>query len=310
MDHQPQPLVVSRGSTTIRGVPRGTSPKGRAGWPFLLYDAFTFRDELDILEIRLHELDAVVDRFVLVEATKTFSGVHRELVWDKAQEEKRFAAFRDRMTYVPCRNLPYASNPWDTEKLQRNLIRLGLGLADPSDVVMISDVDEIPSEAAVRRAVRLPMPGVFEQDLFYYWLNCRRPDPWVHGTKIVPIGQLIGPQHLREYPGCFHIRDGGWHFSYMGGVARILEKLRDFSHQEYNEPRFRNEEWIQEQMEAGKDLFGRPDQRWEFLEGVGHCPRYVREHPEKFQGMVRHFLGMGVEGETSKGKIVRLHEGH
>ena len=39
-----------------------------------LFDCFTFFNELDPLELRLRELDALVHRFVLVEAPQTFTG--------------------------------------------------------------------------------------------------------------------------------------------------------------------------------------------------------------------------------------------
>jgi hypothetical protein len=39
----------------------------------MIYDCFTFFNELELLELRLHELAGVVDKFVLVEATQTHS---------------------------------------------------------------------------------------------------------------------------------------------------------------------------------------------------------------------------------------------
>ena len=39
----------------------------------MIYDCFTFFNELDILELRLQLLYDVVDKFVLVESTKTHS---------------------------------------------------------------------------------------------------------------------------------------------------------------------------------------------------------------------------------------------
>ena len=39
----------------------------------MIYDCFPFNNELDILEIRLNILNDVVDKFILVEASKTQS---------------------------------------------------------------------------------------------------------------------------------------------------------------------------------------------------------------------------------------------
>ena len=42
--------------------------------------AFSFFNELDLLELRLHELNKVVDYFVLVEATLTHSGWNKPII--------------------------------------------------------------------------------------------------------------------------------------------------------------------------------------------------------------------------------------
>ena len=45
----------------------------------MIYDCFAFFNELDLLEIRLNALDEVVDRFVLVEATRTFQKKEKQI---------------------------------------------------------------------------------------------------------------------------------------------------------------------------------------------------------------------------------------
>ena len=47
-----------------------------------VYDCFTFNNEYDVLKIRLNELSSVVDRFVVVEGTRTFSGINKKLTFD------------------------------------------------------------------------------------------------------------------------------------------------------------------------------------------------------------------------------------
>ena len=59
----------------------------------MIYDAFPFLDELELLELRLKELAAVVDRHILVESTLTFQGTPKPLYY--AENERRFANFRD-----------------------------------------------------------------------------------------------------------------------------------------------------------------------------------------------------------------------
>ncbi|MCM7854200.1 hypothetical protein M8S88_13425, partial [Enterobacter hormaechei] len=45
----------------------------------MIYDCFLYYDEDMLLDIRLHTLADVVDRFVIVEATHSFTGIPREL---------------------------------------------------------------------------------------------------------------------------------------------------------------------------------------------------------------------------------------
>src|SRR5271166_7173061 len=108
-----------------------------------------FRDELDILECRFLELDAVVDRFVIVEGDATHQGAKKESVF--TQHQARFAHWQDRIVHVmaPLADL-FDGNAWSTENRQREYIRSGLADAKPDDLVIVSDVDEIPTEESVR----------------------------------------------------------------------------------------------------------------------------------------------------------------
>ena len=115
----------------------------------MLYDCFTFYNELDLLEVRLHEHNAAVDRFVLVEARQTFQGVPKDLVFEK--NKQRFAPFLDKIIHVIIDfpehiALNYYKNSnaaWNREFFQRDAMAQGLAAAQPNDLIMVSDVDEI-----------------------------------------------------------------------------------------------------------------------------------------------------------------------
>ena len=64
----------------------------------MVYDCFSFFNELDLLEIRLNVLKDVVDKFVLVEATRTHTGAEKSLYFK--ENEARFSAFRDRIVHI------------------------------------------------------------------------------------------------------------------------------------------------------------------------------------------------------------------
>src|SRR4051812_40271897 len=115
-----------------------------------LCDCFTFYNELDILEIRLRELYDVVDRFVLVEATHTHKGDPKPLHY--ATNRARFASWNDKIRHIVIGDLPVGDNLAAIRRRemgQRNAILLGLMDAQDDDIVLISDVDEIPRKSAV-----------------------------------------------------------------------------------------------------------------------------------------------------------------
>ena len=51
-----------------------------------IIDCFIFYNEMKMLEFRLKELNDVVDFFVLVESTKTFTGNDKELFFEQNKE--------------------------------------------------------------------------------------------------------------------------------------------------------------------------------------------------------------------------------
>ena len=80
------------------------------------FDCFMFRDELDMLEMRLHELDGQVDRHVIVESPFTHRGIAKPLVFDANKE--RFRPWLDRITYLVAD--PDMAMPWAREHAQRD----------------------------------------------------------------------------------------------------------------------------------------------------------------------------------------------
>src|ERR1700733_5689923 len=137
----------------------------------MIYDCFTFFNELDVLEIRLHVLADVVDRFVLVEARQTFQRGSKPLYYRDNLD--RFKSFADRIEHIVVDEFPPgASGPFDCEFWQRNSIRLGIQNAAIGDTIMISDVDEIPKPECVIAAASRGGVTIFRQLMFSYFLNC------------------------------------------------------------------------------------------------------------------------------------------
>lgn len=226
----------------------------------MVYDCFTFFNELDLLEIRLNVLKNVVDKFVLVESDRTFTNRPKPLYYQENKE--RFNEFADRIIHIAVTDHPQFKTPWHFESYQRNAIARGLGDAKADDTIIVSDVDEIPDPDVIKAHVGCKGMVAFKQTYFAYYLNYHnvRENRWMsakmvsfetflHGFDGVDvIANEMLPEELnvgttaskirmrwlpREKGGAVVVR-GGWHFTSLGGAAALAEKMRSFSHQEYN----------------------------------------------------------------------------
>ena len=225
-----------------------------------IFDCFTYFEEIELLELRLHTVYPVVDYIVLVEANQTFMGKAKEFIFEK--NKHKFAPFLDKIIYVKVEDMPASSNPWELETHQRNCIRRGLDKVEDQDLVLISDLDEIPNPSAIQSLaeprVKLQLeksPLAFTQKLFYYYLNCVDKSFW-HGT-VAAKGSYIKKSKsieldIRKNRNYFpRLRNGGWHFTYMGGVEKIIRKIHSVSEQEKNTPQNNDPAFIRQQIDNG-----------------------------------------------------------
>jgi|ERR1022692_989649 beta-1,4-mannosyl-glycoprotein beta-1,4-N-acetylglucosaminyltransferase len=118
----------------------------------MIYDCFTFFDELELLELRLHELGDVVDKFVWVEATKTHSNKSKPLHYQ--ENRVLFQAFHDQIIHVVVDDMPDSNDSWVLENFQRKCIARGLVNCRPEDFILVSDLDEIPRATTVAKVSR------------------------------------------------------------------------------------------------------------------------------------------------------------
>jgi len=249
----------------------------------MIVDCFLFTSEFSMLDIRLHELNDVVDNFILVESNTTFSGVPKPLHF---QEQAEQWANWPKLESVIVLDPPKTNNPWDREAYQRNSILRGLRTYPEDTVVLISDADEIPMAASIPPVVSPGEVYVFEQELYYYTMSQRVKGRW-RGTRACRLSDLRAwtPQVVR-FAGGKPINPGGWHFSYMGGPEAIQRKLASFSHQEYNIPEYTSAAAITKRVSGNHDLFDREIIQLHTVSGLSHLPKYVQENPSLFVDMI------------------------
>ncbi len=225
-----------------------------------IFDCFTISDELDLLEIRLNEMAPVVSTFVIAESPVTFQGDPKPLFF--RDNQNRFSAFADRIRHVVVGDMPGGTGEsahWRRECHQRNAMISVLSDAQPRDLVMLSDVDEIVRADKLRAAAATrnswPTVHCFELNFYRYFLNYLYREPWSRsGPRLTERRHLNTMQGLRDvHPPVANPvrsatrwlkaslsmgapirriahRDSGWHFSHMGGVERVAQRLRSGSH--------------------------------------------------------------------------------
>ena len=228
-----------------------------------IFDCFMYFDEDVVLDLRLNTLNNDVDYFVIVESNFTHKGDKRNLRFDY----KNFSKFKDKIIYLIYDEEPkrleiinkndsenekshkYIFNAIYRENGQRNFISEGLKIADNDDLILISDVDEIPNLKNANLKKIKEKLIFFNQEMFYYKFNLKLPNyNWV-GTRLCKKKYLKSPQWLRnikdrkypfyrfdvlfsktKYSDIKFINEGGWHFTNIKSAEEISHKLKSYLH--------------------------------------------------------------------------------
>lgn len=297
-----------------------------------VYDLFMLNTELDWLEIRLHELASQVDYFVILEAPTTFTGLPKEMYFEK--NKAKFNKFQDKIIHhvlePPAFGYPghvtnatlvpgtpeYEAHAWVMERYQRNAMFTQVlpflsGASTPhhNDVILVSDIDEIPRPATVRllRECRFGRMTTLRSRFYYYsfqWLH--RGQEWAHPQATTYHGpdNTLLPASLRERDGSAlkippkeeqTIWNSSWHCSScFATLTEMLDKMKSFSHTNLNAKKFRNRERIVAHVRQGKDLWDRWFQWYERVEENDDLPAYLKE--ESRRGRFRYMVNRDGEG--------------
>lgn len=277
----------------------------------MIYDCIPFFNELDILNLRLHVLDSIVDKFIIEESTVTFSGEPKELCFEKNKE--MFREYLPKIEYIVVDNSPIDTTTHLRDKFQKNALEKGLVDAGEEDMIILSDVDEIPNPEALKELKEHFDPDKvyhLAQRMFYCFINMEEVSGnllsitgefpgierkmWL-GTKVfakrsIPKDGII---QLREAsvtaPNAVRVANGGWHFGYMGSrheadvSKRIGDKVVAAAHQEYN-----TEDILAEakyRLMLGEDMFGR-NAKFQRVEVDETYPEYLLQHRSDYEYLI------------------------
>jgi beta-1,4-mannosyl-glycoprotein beta-1,4-N-acetylglucosaminyltransferase len=279
-----------------------------------VFDVFPLFNELDLLEIRLHELNEVVDFFVITESSTTFSGnpkpYYLELNWE------RFSSFSHKILYHKLDDVPNNLNAFERDWYQRDSAKPFLEkYISNGDLILYGDLDEIPrSESVLNAKSNLDDKTKivhFAMDLYYYYVNLREVSgsllsymgeyphvaekkwlgttlsKWQYASNFT-LTSLRNPEHKSFGK---RISNAGWHFSYVGGpepepsIQRIVRKIQSSSHQEFNNEKTLKK--VSKRFRKNKDIFGRRGSRFKKIKNLDFLPSYLIDNLHKFEHLVQ-----------------------
>ena len=226
-----------------------------------IFDCFQFFDEDMMLDLRLNILNDYVDKFVIVENLYMHSGTKKKQNF----KIENFKKFQNKIEYILVDQLPkdlldikkiplesrasrIIDNTLKIEHNQRNKILEGIKDSDDNDLILISDVDEIPNLKDIKKKINKKII-FFKQKIFYYKFNLKYSGLYWTGTKGILKKNLKSPQWLRDvkdrkypiwrldilfnkmkYNNVQFIEDGGWHFTNFRSPKELELKLKNFGH--------------------------------------------------------------------------------
>ncbi len=235
-----------------------------------IYDCFQYFNEDHILDLRFNILDKHVDYFVISESTKTHQGENKKINFNI----NKFSRFKNKIIFIVADYKEdinfnkHIGGESPIEQHQRNSLMEGIKNASADDFIILSDSDEIPDLTKFSEIKKNKKYIAFSQKMFMYKLNLQNLDEsnWI-GSKITKKKYIKSMQDLRnlkfkQFP--FWRIDkinqqiiiGGWHFSYLQTPKQILNKVKSFSHGEYNDESL-NEKNIEEKILKNEDIFNR-----------------------------------------------------
>jgi beta-1,4-mannosyl-glycoprotein beta-1,4-N-acetylglucosaminyltransferase len=256
-----------------------------------IYDCFQFFNEIDLLEIRLKNLYDTVDYFVIVESTKTHSGADKKSFY--LENKSLFSEYNDKIIHVLESFPDDMNNVLDSKRntgnkydekyneileifnnnesylknepsfardyFQRDFIKLGLLNCDDDDIILVSDLDEIPKREVINNVRNeLLLNKVLLMDCHNYFINNLAHTNW-YGTFTIKYSDISknGLSRLRERSSKSfdRIPDAGWHLSFVGGEERVKTKISNYAHQEFNN-NFVIES-VGSKIDSNVDIFGR-----------------------------------------------------
>ena len=266
-----------------------------------IYDCFTFNDENELLEIRLNELNNYVDFFVIIEFGETHQGTKKL----KSIDKKIISKFGDKIRYFFFDRFEKNMSVWQKENYQRNKILEGLKDSSDDDIIIVSDVDEIPNLHKFNFSNVKNYIYAFSQIHTMYKFNIIRREKWF-GSKLCRKKNFKSPQWLRSvkvhkkynfyridkifsktyYKNFKIVNDGGWHFGWLKTPSEIIKKINSYAHEEHNNSLNNNLDYINKCIKNNLSFLDNKDEL--LLEKkLDFLPSYINQNLNKFSKWIK-----------------------
>ncbi|KZL81899.1 glycosyltransferase family 17, partial [Colletotrichum incanum] len=258
-----------------------------------VFDLLLINTEVEMLEIRMGQMAPYVDYFVILESDKTFTD-HPKPLYIK----ENWNIFKPWHNKMILRTMDLEAlkddSTWDREAKSRNAMYeqviptlVGEQAAAIDDVLIVSDVDEIPKPEILRalRNCNIPPRVTIHSKIYYYSYQWLARNDWAHPQATVYRGaNTVLPDDLRKNADDHHFNHGGWHCSYcFSTVEEMAQKINSFSHAELNKPEFKDPDWVVDVARRGLDIFGRGESNFDRIETNHDVPDYVKHNSYKFR---------------------------
>ena len=265
-----------------------------------IYDCITFYQANALFQLRFEILKDFVDYFVVCEANKTHTGLSKEFNFNPKIPNE----YKNKIIYIKVTNLPNikikGKKDYKLLSLQMENLFRGIESANPNDLIIFSDEDEIPNpEIILNYNFDKYKYGIFLQNMYYYKLNIMNID---EGNNDWPGPRICLRKNLKSffklrllkvknvnYPfwridkekNIQLIKSGGWHFTYLMKPKEIAKKIEDMAHTEFNKPEFKDISFIENNIKNLKDPFNR-NLKLKKVEIDESYPAYIQNNKDFF----------------------------
>ena len=264
-----------------------------------IYSCFCFFNEFNLLKIQLDELQDVVDIFVIIESRFTLSGKPRKLQLQDKLDQFKSDKYEIRYYTLDTYDLDKLKIPGHVEDMmfdQREMFSLGLYDAEDDDIILSSDIDEIPRNIVVEQLYKINNPVVLNLQFFYYYFNTpivapKKPQDYtcnnailVHRYRDLKNVTNKSQRLIKDY--LPRVKNAGWHFSHLNTPNELREKYLATSHIEYSYFGLDPYEKIKARRESLTDPYERPGVVMQPIMLDSFLPNYVIQHQNELKDYI------------------------